>query len=83
MGHKIKLKQEVLPWYAPQNQICLFPWILSNSFKAFNAATVGIGWAVDHLNNICFGGCCGLRVTRKGGSVCPTLFWIIWYKIYS
>lgn len=59
-------RPENLPWYAPQNQIPLFPWILSNSSEAFDAAMDGTGWPVDHLSKVCFGVWSGFRVTRKG-----------------
>lgn len=31
------------PWYAPQNQIPLFPWMVSSSSEAFDAAKEGMG----------------------------------------
>jgi len=58
-----------LPWYAPQNQILLLPWIWSSSSEAFVAATDGTGWPVDHLTKVWSGAWSGLSVTRKGRPV--------------
>lgn len=60
------LQTKDLPWYAPQNQILLLPWIWSSSSEAFDAATDGTGWPVDHLSKVWSGAWFGLSVTRKG-----------------
>lgn len=66
-----KVRSLQLPWYAPQNQIPLFPWIFSSSRETFEAATDGMGWLVDHLSKVCLGMKWGFRVTRKGILVEP------------
>lgn len=59
----------IVPWYAPENHIRLFPCIFSSSKEAFEAATDGKGWPVYHLSKLCFGTRLGFRVTRNGSSV--------------
>lgn len=60
-----------LPWWGIENQILRFPWIWSSSYEAFDAATDGTGWPVDHLCKVFLGVWPGLRVTRNGRLVSP------------